>query len=126
MMHIAYFCQYFVPETAAPAARVSELAQVWAEAGHRVTVVTGFPNHPTGQVPDRYKGMWFARERLGRLDVWRNWLYATPNEGFVRKTNTGRVGVHVGEPFTEGSTDRSERELHELVPIHHDRGGQGG
>jgi glycosyltransferase involved in cell wall biosynthesis len=86
MMHIAYFCQYFVPETAAPAARVSELAQVWAEAGHRVTVVTGFPNHPTGQVPDRYKGMWFARERLGRLDVWRNWLYATPNEGFVRKT----------------------------------------
>lgn len=85
-MRIAYFCQYFVPETAAPAARVSELARAWAEAGHQVTVVTGLPNHPTGLVPDEYRTTVFRRERMGAVDVWRNWLYATPNEGFVKKT----------------------------------------
>lgn len=85
-MEIAYFCQYFVPETAAPAARVSELARAWAGAGHQVTVVTGLPNHPTGRVPDEYRKTVFRRERMGTVDVWRNWLYATPNEGFVRKT----------------------------------------
>src|SRR5262249_41936937 len=28
----------------------------------------------------------FRRERQDGIDVWRNWLYATPNEGIVRKT----------------------------------------
>ena len=85
-MRIAYFSQYFVPESAAPAARVSELAQTWAEAGHRVTVITGIPNHPTGVVPEAYRGVVFRREQIAGVDVWRNWLYATPNEGFVKKT----------------------------------------
>lgn len=85
-MHIAYFCQYFVPETAAPAARISELARAWTDSGHRVTVVTGLPNHPTGRVPDEYRSTVFRRERIGAVDVWRNWLYATPNQGFVKKT----------------------------------------
>ncbi len=85
-MRIFYFCQYFVPETAAPAARVSELSRAWAEKGHDVTVVTGVPNHPSGQVPLEYRGVIFRRERIGLVKVWRNWLYATPNEGIVRKT----------------------------------------
>jgi glycosyltransferase involved in cell wall biosynthesis len=85
-VRIAYFCQYFVPESAAPAARVSELAHSWTDAGHQVTVITGLPNHPTGVVPDDYRRVVFRRERLLNVDVWRNWLYATPNEGFVKKT----------------------------------------
>ena len=35
----------------APAARVAELSRHWAQDGHEVTVLTGFPNHPTGVVP---------------------------------------------------------------------------
>ena len=85
-MRIAYFCQYFIPESAAPAARVSELAGAWAAAGHHVTVVTGLPNHPTGRVLDTYRGVVFRQERIGIVEVWRNWLYATPNEGLVKKT----------------------------------------
>lgn len=85
-MKIAYFCQYFVPESAAPAARVSELSRAWADAGHDVTVVTGVPNHPTGIVPAAYRGIVFRRERMDGIAVWRNWLFATPNEGFVKKT----------------------------------------
>lgn len=84
-MRIAFFSHYFPPEIGAPAARVSELARVWAEQ-HEVTVVTGFPNHPTGRIPEEYRGRFFAREQKDGYTVLRCWLYATPNEGFVRRT----------------------------------------
>ena len=51
-MKILYVSQYFPPEMGAPAARVSELASHWVKAGHQVTVLTGFPNHPTGQAAE--------------------------------------------------------------------------
>jgi glycosyltransferase involved in cell wall biosynthesis len=58
---ILYVSQYFPPEMGAPAARAAELARHWAEAGHEVSVLTGFPNHPTGAVPEEW------RPRLRRL-----------------------------------------------------------
>ena len=66
----------------APAARVAELTRHWAEAGHEVTVLTGFPNHPTGIVHREYRKK-FARmvapERVGRVNVVRTWLFPFPN-----------------------------------------------
>ncbi|MFQ5408576.1 MAG: glycosyltransferase family 4 protein [Anaerolineales bacterium] len=85
-MHLAYLCQYFVPEPGAPSARLYDLARAWVEAGHQVTVLTGMPNHPTGVVPPEYRRRLVARETLDGITVLRNWLYATPNEGFFRKT----------------------------------------
>jgi glycosyltransferase involved in cell wall biosynthesis len=83
---IAFVCQYFVPEIGAPSARVSELSREWVRHGHDVTVVTGLPNHPTGIIAPDYRGTIFRRETLDGITVLRNWLYATPNEGFVRRT----------------------------------------
>src|SRR6201994_3560711 len=77
---------YFPPETGAPQARLSELAATWASDGDRVTVLTGMPNHPTGIVPPQYRGAIRRRERRNGYRVLRTWLYATPNEGVVRKT----------------------------------------
>jgi len=66
----------------APAARAAELAHHWAEAGHEVSVLTGFPNHPTGVVPEEW------RPRLRHLtyfekyrgaNVYRTWLWPLPN-----------------------------------------------
>lgn len=83
----------------APAARAAELAHHWARAGHEVSILTGFPNHPTGIVPPEW------RPRLRRLachewisvktpdsawaqdalpaaagfDVYRTWLWPLPN-----------------------------------------------
>src|SRR5438270_5835540 len=54
-LKILYISQYYPPEIAAPAARVSELSQHWAQAGHDVTVLTAFPNHPDGVVPSEYR-----------------------------------------------------------------------
>ena len=85
-MHIIYLCQYFVPEPAAPSTRVADLSRAWVQAGHNVTVLTGMPNHPTGIVPEEYRGRLMAREHLDGITVLRNWLYATPNQGFTKKT----------------------------------------
>lgn len=66
----------------APAARVSELARHWVKAGHHVTVLTGFPNHPTGIVPSEYLSKLrrlVCRERTEGLEIVRTWLIPRPN-----------------------------------------------
>jgi colanic acid biosynthesis glycosyl transferase WcaI len=79
---ILYVSQYFPPEMGAPAARAAELARHWTQAGHHISVLTGFPNHPTGVVPQewrsRLKRMTY-RETLGDVDVFRTWLWPLPN-----------------------------------------------
>jgi len=79
---ILYVSQYFPPEMGAPAARASELAQHWAQAGHDVSVLTGFPNHPTGVVPAEWRGRLRRlayREKIGAVDIFRTWLWPLPN-----------------------------------------------
>ncbi len=81
-MKILYVSQYFPPEKCAPAARVSELARHWADSGDRVTVLTGFPNHPTGIVDPKYRKRFrrlHCRERVGNVDVVRTWLWPLAN-----------------------------------------------
>ena len=85
-MRIIIVTHYFPPETGAPQARLSALAAAWAADGDDVTVLTGMPNHPTGVVPPEYRGAIRRRERRDGYRVLRTWLYATPNEGVVRKT----------------------------------------
>jgi glycosyltransferase involved in cell wall biosynthesis len=77
---------YFPPETGAPQARLSGLAATWAADGDEVTVLTGMPNHPTGVLPQSYRGAVRRREHHDGYRVIRTWLYATPNEGVARKT----------------------------------------
>ncbi|NJP07781.1 MAG: glycosyltransferase family 4 protein [Chloroflexaceae bacterium] len=81
-MHILYVSQYFPPEMGAPAARVSELAHHWVRAGHRVTVLTGFPNHPAGRLHPDYREAYRrfgAREVIDGIEVIRTWLLPLPN-----------------------------------------------
>ena len=59
-----------------------ELARHWAAAGHEVTVLTGFPNHPTGVVPLEYRGQFrrlVVHEKVDGVDVVRSWLLPFPN-----------------------------------------------
>jgi len=79
---ILYVSQYFPPEMGAPSARAAELARHWAELGHEVSVLTGFPNHPTGIVPEEWRPRLrrvVYHERDGAVDVYRTWLWALPN-----------------------------------------------
>ena len=84
-MRIAYVCHYFAPEPAAPAARVHELSRAWVRAGHQVSVVTTFPNHPLGRIPPEYRGRGWSTERMDGIRVLRCWLYAVPNRGVGRR-----------------------------------------
>ena len=72
----------------APAARVSELAQRWAQSGHDVTVLTGFPNHPDGNIRPEYRKSFrrmVFRERIGDVNVVRSWLLPLPNRRPVER-----------------------------------------
>jgi glycosyltransferase involved in cell wall biosynthesis len=66
----------------APAARADELSRHWARTGHEVTVLTGFPNHPTGEVPMEWRSRsrrLVHKEILDGVRVVRTWLWALPN-----------------------------------------------
>jgi colanic acid biosynthesis glycosyl transferase WcaI len=81
-VNILYISQYFPPEMGAPAARASELARHWADAGHQVSILTGFPNHPTGVVPAEWRSRsrrLTYHEKIGQVDVYRTWLWPLPN-----------------------------------------------
>lgn len=81
-MKILYVSQYYSPEMGAPAARAAELSHHWARMGHDVTVLTGFPNHPTGVVPpewrSRLRGLLY-KETVDGVRVVRTWLWPLPN-----------------------------------------------
>jgi len=66
----------------APAARADELSRHWVRMGHDVTVLTGFPNHPTGVVPPEWRSR-FRRVRYTEIvdgvTVARTWLWPLPN-----------------------------------------------
>jgi colanic acid biosynthesis glycosyl transferase WcaI len=82
IMKILYVSQYFPPEMGAPAARAAELSRHWVASGHDVTVLTGFPNHPTGVVPPEYRSQLrrlVLREKTDGVNVVRTWLLAFPN-----------------------------------------------
>lgn len=83
-MHLVILSQYFPPEIGAPQARLSELAARFADRGHRVTVLTAMPNYPEGRVQAGYGGL-FCRERQGRVQVIRTWIYATNSLGTARR-----------------------------------------
>jgi len=84
-LRIVILTHYFPPEVGAPQARLYELATRAAAAANQVTVVTGFPNYPTGVVPPEYRGHFQMEESMDGIRVIRTSVYATPNRGFLRR-----------------------------------------
>lgn len=69
----------------------------WAAAGHDVTVLTGFPNHPTGVVSPEYREKFHRlvfRERANGVSVVRTWLLPFPNRrAYERMLNYSSFAV---------------------------------
>jgi colanic acid biosynthesis glycosyl transferase WcaI len=74
-MRILLLTQYFYPETGAAQVRLAEMAKGFVAEGHEVTVVTAFPNHPTGIIPSQYKNRLFVRENWQGMTILRTWIY---------------------------------------------------
>lgn len=84
-MHILFLTDNFPPEVNAPASRTFEHAREWVRAGAKVTVITGAPNFPKGEVFPGYRNRLWQRERMDGIEVIRVWTYITANEGFARR-----------------------------------------
>jgi glycosyltransferase involved in cell wall biosynthesis len=83
---ILFVSHYFPPEVNAPANRTFEHARRWVADGHEVTVITGVPNHPKGEIFPGYRNRLLQEERTVGIRVIRTWMYLTANEGFLRRT----------------------------------------
>lgn len=85
-LHILLLSDRFYPEVAAPSVRGLDHARAWVKAGHRVTVVTGAPNHPRGVVFPGYRNAPWTVEELDGIRIVRVWSYVSANSGRVRRS----------------------------------------
>ena len=74
-MRIVVLTQNFPPEVGATSARLHRMTKRLVEKGHRVTVITGMPNYPTGRVFDGYRGKIREESDVDGIRVIRTWLY---------------------------------------------------
>ena len=54
-VRILFLSHFYPPEMGGAAARISGLARWLVKFGHDVTVITGYPNYPTGKIYPEYK-----------------------------------------------------------------------
>ena len=84
-MKILFLTDNFPPEVNAPATRTMEHCREWVKSGHEVTVITCFPNYPTGIVYPGYKNSLYKVEQMDGIKVVRVWSYMTANKGFIKR-----------------------------------------
>ncbi len=88
-MRILYFSQFFAPESIAGAFRAVDHARAWVEAGHDVTVFTGWPNYPTGRLSDGYEMVRLGEEEVYGIRVLRSESDIRPNKNFADRVKAG-------------------------------------
>ncbi len=84
-MRIILLSQHFPPEVGAPQIRLYEVSKELIKRGHQVEVVTAFPHHPHGIIPDEYKGKFYQFEEYDGIPVHRSWIYPSPKGSFWRR-----------------------------------------
>jgi glycosyltransferase involved in cell wall biosynthesis len=84
-MRILFVTHYFPPEVGAPQSRLFDLTSSLGRRGHKVTVLTGFPNYPDGVIHPEYRGRWFQVENSEWMRVVRTAVYPAPNRGVARR-----------------------------------------
>jgi glycosyltransferase involved in cell wall biosynthesis len=84
-MRVLFVTPYYPPEVGAAQIRIQELATRLAGLGWEVSVLTTFPNYPSGIVPPEWRGKFFTKGSENGITVYRIWSYATPNRGFLKR-----------------------------------------
>ncbi|MFO1444395.1 glycosyltransferase family 4 protein [Bacillus sp. Bva_UNVM-123] len=84
-MRVIYLCQHFPPETGAPQIRVYEVSKELMSRGHQVEVITAFPHHPHGIIPEEYRGRFYMFENWDGIPVHRSWIYPSPKGSFWKR-----------------------------------------
>lgn len=84
-MKILFITQYFHPEVGAASTRITDLAKELLALGHRVTVITEFPNYPTGTLAKEYRWRFYKWEKLGRLRILRTFVIVSKRSNFFQR-----------------------------------------
>lgn len=82
-LRVTFITHYFPPEVGPAQTRLHELAKRLMAAGETVTVVTGFPNYPAGEIFPGYRGKRFMEDSYDGIRVLRTWVFATRSRGFI-------------------------------------------
>ncbi|MFL0268898.1 glycosyltransferase family 4 protein [Candidatus Clostridium radicumherbarum] len=66
-MKILVVCQYYFPEQF----RINDICEQLVQNGHSVTVLTGLPNYPAGNIPDEYRWCRKRKENINGVEIFR-------------------------------------------------------
>jgi colanic acid biosynthesis glycosyl transferase WcaI len=88
MRRLTIVSQWYPPEQAPFGRMMHELATRLAAAGWDVTVVTAFPNHPSGIVHEGYRKKWVQEERQAGVRVLRVWLATSKRRTLLARLAT--------------------------------------
>ena len=70
-MKVLLLHQFFLEEDDPGGSRWNEMAKIWSEKGHEVTVLSGMIHYGAHHKASRYKGKYSMRVQQGLIEVWR-------------------------------------------------------
>jgi glycosyltransferase involved in cell wall biosynthesis len=82
-MNILLIHQYFLEENESGGSRFNEMARIWTEEGHQVTVLAGMMHYGGSEKRSEYKGKFVVAKRQGDVSVWRCHVSESYNSNFI-------------------------------------------
>lgn len=84
-LRILLITHFYPPEMGAAAARLQGLAHWLVKWDHKVTVLTGFPNYPSGKISSNYRYKLQANEWFDGVNIVRTWVFATSHHSSIKR-----------------------------------------
>jgi glycosyltransferase involved in cell wall biosynthesis len=88
-MRVLILTQHFTPEITAARSRLHPIAELLAERGNDVEVLTAVPNHPEGVIQSEFRGSIVARREFDGFQVRYVWVKVSP-----QKTTRNRLMLY--------------------------------
>lgn len=109
-MKILVFHQYYLMTGQAGGSRFNELARLWSDAGHQVTVIAGTVDYSTGKSPDTYRRRWITEEQDGPVKVLRCHVPTTYSKSYL-----GRMWAFFGFTLSAGTAALGQRDADVVI-----------
>ncbi|AZA10441.1 GNAT family N-acetyltransferase [Corynebacterium gerontici] len=116
-----FITQWYPPEPG-PAVVPHVIAQAVAHNDWDVDVLTGFPNYPTGRLPEGWKMSWLQRSVRDGVRVWRVPLFASHDASAIKRiANYGSFGLSASAGYAwarlSGKLQRPEVQWVSYSPV---------
>lgn len=81
-LRVLFLTPYYPPEVGAAQTRTQDFALRLSRSGYDVSVLTTFPNYPSGIVPMEWRGKFFWKGTDDSARIYRVWSYISPGGRF--------------------------------------------